>query len=75
MGRMTSVNFRGESVDVIVSKDGGYEADTNAHVIEWHFYGLTPEQHDALNITEAEEQSIFDQLAQWSYDQHGDEYL
>ena len=56
------VIFRGEEVDVEVDVDGGYEPDTGAHVIEWHFYGLTPEQNDALNITEDEELSVYEQL-------------
>lgn len=68
MGRLQSVDFRGEECDVEVDHDGGYEPDTNAHEIEWHFFGLSPEQHEALNLTEAEEQSIYDQLCESSDD-------
>lgn len=68
MGRLVSVQFRGEAVDVEVDSDSGYEYDTGAHDIEWHFYGMTPEQHDALNITDDEEQAIFEQLVAVSGD-------
>lgn len=66
MGRLRSVTFRGEEIDVEIDHDGGYEYDTNTHVIEWHFYGLTPEQHDALKVTDKEDQEIFAQLAEAS---------
>lgn len=67
--RFTTVRFRGEDMDVEVDHDGGYEPDTNAHEIEWHFAGLSAEQHDALGITAEEEQEIYDQLAATSDDQ------
>jgi hypothetical protein len=52
------VSFRGKAVD-LVYEDMGYEADCNAHVIEWSF------ADDALNclrLTDMEEQDIYDQL-------------
>lgn len=64
--RHACVKFRGEDRDVIVDFDGGYEPDTNAHVIEWHFADLSPEEHDALAITDDVDQEIYDQLAQQS---------
>lgn len=67
MGKLVSVTFRGEEVDVGIDHDGGYESDTNCHVIEWHFYGKTPEEHDALNITDAEEQAIYEALVERSW--------
>lgn len=63
MGRLVSVAFRGDDRDVEIDHNGGYEPDTDAHVIEWHFYGLTPEEHDALQITDDEEQAIYEELA------------
>lgn len=51
----------------MVDFDGGYEPDTNAHVIEWHFEGITPEQLAALALTDDEEQAIFEQLAAQSW--------
>lgn len=48
--------------DVIIDFNGRYEPDTNAHVIDWHFDGLTPEEHDALELTDEEDQSIYEQL-------------
>lgn len=71
---MPSVKFRGEDVDVEIDFDGGYEFDTNAHVIGWHFAGMTPEQHDALNVTDDEEQSIYEQLVEHSRDCEGDDF-
>lgn len=68
---LVSVEFRGEMVDVEIDHDGGYEPDTNAHEIDWHFYGMTPEQDAALEITDAEYDSIYDQLCKWSYDNSG----
>lgn len=62
MGRLVSVKFRGEDRDVEIDHDGGYEADTNAHVIEWHFRGLSLDDHGALGITHDEEQAVYDQL-------------
>jgi hypothetical protein len=66
MPRSTEVQFRGHIRTVIVDFDGGYEPDTNAHVIEWHFEDMTPEQHDALALTDDEEQAIYEQLCQES---------
>jgi hypothetical protein len=63
MGRLVAVLFRGEERDVEIDFDGGYEADTNAHEIQWHFHGMTPEEHDALRITDEEEQSVYEQIA------------
>ncbi len=54
-----TVDFRGERVGVIVDHDGGYEPDTNAHDIEWHFDGVSPEEHDALKLTDEEESAIY----------------
>lgn len=67
MPRTTEVQFRGEAIAVVVDFDGGYEPDTNAHVIEWHFEGITPEQLAALALTDDEEQAIFEQLAAQSW--------
>lgn len=63
MPRFQTVTLRGEPRDVVVDRDHGYEPDTNAHEIEWHFEGLTPDEHDALALTDAEEDSIYQQLA------------
>jgi hypothetical protein len=53
MARMFSVMFRGEEIDAEL---------TNADACEWHFYGLTTEQHNALNITPDEEEDVLYQL-------------
>lgn len=68
MGPLRSVTFRGEEHDVEVDRDSGYEPDTGAHEIEWHFYGMSASEHDALNVTDDEEQAIYEQLVQASYD-------
>lgn len=62
MGRLISVKFRGEERDVVVDHDTGYDHSTNTHDIDWHFVGVGPDAHEALKITDEEEQSIFDQL-------------
>lgn len=64
--RREIVQFRGREVEVVVDFDGGYEPDTNAHVIEWHFEGLTPEEHEALGVTDEEDQQIYEQLSRRS---------
>lgn len=60
---LKTVMFRGKETEVEIDLDGGYESDTNCHVIEWHFHGLSTEQHDELNITDEENQDIYNQLA------------
>ena len=57
---ITSVNFRGESRDVEY-RDYGWEPDTNAHTIEWHF--IDEEMKD-VELTDEEEESIYLQLAE-----------
>ena len=52
------VTFRGEPVEVVY-EDMGAEPDCNAHVIEWSF---SNDAQNCLRLTEAEEQSIYDQL-------------
>lgn len=64
MMRFVVIQFRGEDMDVTIDHDGGWETDTNAHEIEWHFTGLTAEQHDALNITDEENDAIYCELCQ-----------
>lgn len=54
-----TVKFRGEQVEVEYY-DHGYEPDTNAHVIDWDFGAGSP--LNEANLTDAEEQSVYDQL-------------
>lgn len=64
---ITSVKFRDEWHDVRITHDGGYEPDTDAHVIDWEW------ADDAMNqieLTVDEEQSIQDQLEQFSYENY-----
>lgn len=68
--RYTTVEFRGERCEVVIDKDHGYESDTNAHEIEWHFDGVSPEEHEALQLTDLEEDSIYYQL---TLDRSGDD--
>ena len=71
MTHQISVTFRGEERDVTNDQDHGYEPDTNAQEIEWHFTGLSPEDHGALVITTAEEQAIFEACVEagWEADE------
>lgn len=54
-----SVEVRGERYDVEFN-DHGWEPDTNAHEIGWAFVDRDAPQ----DLTEEEEQSVYDQLAQ-----------
>lgn len=38
-GRLVTVKLRGEDYDVMIDRDHGYEPDTNAHEVDWHFAG------------------------------------
>jgi hypothetical protein len=64
-GPEMTVTVRGKEYEVTIDHDGGYEEDTNAHVIEWHFDDLTPAEHNKLNLSDDEEQSIFEQLREF----------
>lgn len=68
-----SVTFRGEERDVVIDRASGYDPETNASEIEWHFDGLSPAEHDALAITDDEEQSIFEQIATCLDERSGDD--
>lgn len=59
-----TIPFRGEDAD-IKFRDYGYESDTNAHVIEWEFV-----DGREVDLTDAEEQAIYDRCAQASYDSY-----
>lgn len=54
--RTTSIQFRGESVDVKFT-DHGYEPDTNAHGIDWEFVDL-----DVPDFSYEEEIAVLDQI-------------
>lgn len=60
--RIVGVKFRGEDIDIQIDHDGGYEHDTGAHEVEWHFYGMSGEQQDDLAMTSEEEQAIYNQI-------------
>ena len=64
MSYRTQVEFRGEMRDVLVTRDGGYEPDTDSHAIDWEFDGLAASDHDALQITPEEHQAIFEALTE-----------
>lgn len=57
MSQHTTVQFRGEPVEIVYF-DHGYEYDTNAHDIDWEFV----EPPVDLNVTAAEEMAVLDQL-------------
>lgn len=60
--RAFQVKFRGKDWDVTIDYDYGYEEDTNAHVVDWHFTGMSVEQHEELKITEEEEDELMKQI-------------
>src|ERR1044071_1047051 len=60
---MTSFHylFRERDFTVVVDQfEPDYE--TNALDVEWHFEGLTPEQHDELGVTDVEEDAIVEAI-------------
>ena len=64
MSRTFSVMFRGERRDVIVTRYARAEPDVNAGAeIEWLFDDVAPEDHEALGVTDVEEDQILAQLA------------
>ena len=61
MRRHLSVTFRGAVADIVVDK---YRTDpsTNSCEVEWHFDGLSPEDHDDLHISDGEEDAVIEQI-------------
>lgn len=55
------IMFRGEERTVVIDKDTGYDEETNSREIEWHFDGVSPEQHDALALSDEEEERIYNE--------------
>lgn len=58
MSRIVSVKLREQEFDVCIDHDGGYEHDTGAHDIDWHFI----DKPDGPDLTHEEESEILDQL-------------
>lgn len=56
------VSFRGERRDVVVDRVDD-DPETNYFSAEWRFDGLSPEDHDALSITDEEEEAILSVIA------------
>lgn len=75
MPRSTYVQFRGESHEVTIEYESGFDPETGSNEIVWFFTELTPDQHDALNITDEEEESIFGQLASLEPPSFDDDYF
>ncbi len=61
MSRTLSVTVRGESYDVEIDRDYGYESDTNAWDVDWHFC-MTEEELEALALTNEEEENVMMQI-------------
>lgn len=64
MARKFDYEFRGED-RVIVVDNYENDYDTNALDVEWHFEGLTPEEYDALAITDKEEDAIVEAIGEY----------
>lgn len=58
----TTVKFRGEEREVEFTATD--EPDVNAFTVEWHFVGLDSDGHAALDLSEEEDQAIFDACAE-----------
>lgn len=60
------ITFRGEAdVEVEIDRDYGYEPDTNAHDIDWHF---VDDKFREVALTEDEEFAVFEACAQYGAD-------
>lgn len=68
---MTSVDFRGERVEVEY-RDYGYDHTCNAHDIDWHF---VEDRFNDVDLTEDENDSIVLQLAKIADDDYDDDVL
>lgn len=65
-GISASVKFRGEDMDVTIDSFSGGDSSTNAGMeIEWHFDDMSPEQTNALKITDKEDDDLYQQLAEF----------
>ena len=69
MSRLLSVTLRGEERYVRVVRDHGYEPDTNAHDVDWHF--LRPPDPPP---TDEEEQSVYEQICAALDDSYEEDY-
>lgn len=67
MTMVTTVKFRGEDVDVVID-EYEVEYDTNCCIVEWHFADVLPVDHDALNVTDAEEDEIIEAIHKFMVD-------
>lgn len=65
---MPTIKLREREWEVKITFNGGYESDTNAHVIEWQFVDDKP----PTELTDHEEQSVFDQLYDYLEDREAD---
>lgn len=67
------VTFRGDPHEVVVDLYAD-DPETNGCEIEWHFDGVTPDEYEALAVTDAEEQAIVDEIhrAAWDRDAGSD---
>ncbi len=68
--RTTYITFRGEEDVVILYYGYGYEADINAHNIDWHFLD---EARNLLALTDQEEKQIYQHLLTLGYGHDGDD--
>ena len=57
---LISYVFRGEEIDLDVTD--------RREPYEWNFYGMTPEQYNALDVTGAEEEAISVRIGEVLYD-------
>lgn len=70
--RSLFITFREEEdVEIVIDHDGGYEHDTGAHVIDWHF--ADPKFKD-VELTEVEEQAIYEECLDYGRNDEGDYY-
>jgi hypothetical protein len=60
-----TVNFLGEPHEIVITHDGGYEPDTNAHAVDWEW--CDPAMN-SIDLTAEQEQGIYDQIYKVLYE-------
>lgn len=64
MARKFDYEFRGEERTVVID-EYAVDYDTNALDVSWHFDGVTSEEHDALRVTDKEEDEIVEAIGEY----------
>ena len=69
----TFIEFRGEK-DVLVKYDIDTSGPGSGCSVEWWFYGKNADDHEALNVTPAEEEAIIEKCIASADDRRSDDW-